>query len=191
MIKYKLNYSVCAIALALLSACASNPQQYANNAPEQWQLKGKIGIWYGDKRESASIDWSQCGAKQLYIRLSGPLGSGAIELGADKTGATLNHQGESRSAASIDELAAAAQWPIPVEALRFWVRAHAAPQQELRSRINPNGQIEEISQAGWLVNYRYNTAEQLLPNRINAKSADTRITVIVSDWDNQPELCQH
>ena len=128
-----------AAGLILLAGCAASPERYHDNSAEHWQLKGKIGLWHGDKKESATIDWQQCGADKLHIRLSGPLGSGAIELFADQHGASLLQNGETRLADNIESLAAQAQWPLPVNALRLWVRGRAAPQMELRSRINTSG----------------------------------------------------
>ncbi len=177
------------ISIAYLAGCAASPERYHDSTAEHWQLKGKIGLWHGDKRESATIDWQQCGPSSMLIRLSGPLGSGAIELTADKSGASLNQNGEIRRADSIEHLAAQAQWPLPVEALRLWVRGRAAPQLELRSRINTNGQLEELEQAGWVIHYRYSQAQQTLPDRVEARSANTRLSLIIRDWNEQTSAC--
>ena len=176
-------------ALIILTGCAASPERYQDSSAEQWQLKGKIGLWHGDKKESATIDWQQCSADSMHIRLSGPLGSGAIELFADSDGASLSQNGETRRAASIESLAAQAQWPLPVDALRLWVRARAAPQLELRSRINTSGQLEELEQAGWTIRYRYSEPEQTLPERVDANSADTRLSLIIRDWSEQTGVC--
>ncbi|AMO69510.1 outer membrane lipoprotein LolB [gamma proteobacterium BDW918] len=176
-------------ALTILTGCAASPERYQDSSAEQWQLKGKIGLWHGDKKESATIDWQQCSADSMHIRLSGPLGSGAIELFADSDGASLSQNGETRRAASIESLAAQAQWPLPVDALRLWVRGRAAPQLELRSRINTNGQLEELEQAGWTIRYRYSEPEQTLPERVDANSADTRLSLIIRDWGEQTGMC--
>ncbi|MEX1668515.1 lipoprotein insertase outer membrane protein LolB [Zhongshania guokunii] len=178
-----------ALCLLLLAGCATSPERYPNNSAEQWQLKGKIGLWHDDKKESATIDWQQCSAEQLHIRLSGPLGSGAIELFSDQQGASLSQNGETRRAENIESLAAQAQWPLPVNALRRWVRGRAAPQLELSTRINTSGQLEQLEQAGWTILYRYSHPQQTLPERIEASSADTRLVLMVRDWSEQVSAC--
>jgi len=178
-----------ALCLLILAGCASSPERYPDNSAEHWQLKGKIGLWHGDKKESATIDWQQCSANSLHIRLSGPLGSGAIELVADQHGASLSQNGETQRADNIESLAAQAQWPLPVKALRRWVRGRAAPQLELSTRINTNGQLEQLEQAGWTILYRYSHPQQTLPERIEASSADTRLVLMVRDWSDNVSAC--
>lgn len=180
---------IAALCLLLLGGCAASPERFHDNDADNWQLKGKIGVWHGDKKESAAIDWNQCSADKLHIRLSGPLGSGAIELYADQNGASLTQNGETRRADSIESLAAQAQWPIPVNALRLWVRGQAAPQSKQQSKINTNGQLEELLQTGWTIQYRYSQPLQTLPDRVEASSADTRLTLIIRDWREQASTC--
>ena len=177
------------IVALLLSACATPPKPPVDSESLTWQLQGKIGFWQGRKQESATINWAQCDADSARIRLSGPLGTGSIELSSDQSGARLIQNGESIHADSIEELASRADWPIPVEALRFWVRGRAMFTEKLEGRVNTNGQLEELNQIGWHISYHYHTPFHQLPDRIHAKSANARITLIVSEWQEQPEFC--
>ncbi|WP_269617827.1 lipoprotein insertase outer membrane protein LolB [Zhongshania sp. BJYM1] len=189
MSKSSLLRTLAIITALAISACATPPKPAVNSESEIWQLQGKIGLWYGDKQESATIDWSQCSAERVRIRLSGPLGAGGIELSADQTGAMLIQNGETTHAQSIEELASQAEWPLPVDALRFWVRGRPTPTEKLEGRVNTNGQLEELAQIGWKITYRYRTPFHQLPNKISAESANTRLTLIISDWQDQPTLC--
>ncbi|CAA0083165.1 Outer-membrane lipoprotein LolB [Zhongshania aliphaticivorans] len=180
---------IVAFMILLVSACATPLKPALDSESETWQLQGKIGLWFNDKQESATIDWSQCNANKTRIRLSGPLGTGAIELSADQSGATLLQGGETIKADSIEALADRAAWPIPVDALRFWVRGRAQPTEKLDGRVNTNGQLEYLTQLGWQINYRYRTPFHQLPNKIMAESSSSRLTVIISDWYDQPKLC--
>jgi outer membrane biogenesis lipoprotein LolB len=69
------------------------------------------------------------------------------------------------------------------------VRAQAAPQSKQQSKININGQLEELAQAGWIIQYRYSQAQQTLPERIEASSTDTRLTLIIRDWREHASTC--
>ncbi|MFT7406046.1 lipoprotein insertase outer membrane protein LolB [Zhongshania sp.] len=181
--------SLAIFMVLLISACATPPKPPIDSESETWQLQGKIGLWYKDTQESATIDWSQCSTEQVRIRLSGPLGAGGIELSADQSGARLIQGGDTSRASSIDELASRAEWPIPVEALRFWVRGRPIPSEKLDGRVNTNGQLEQLAQMGWQISYRYKTPFHQLPNRISAESANTRLTLIISEWQDRPKLC--
>ncbi|MBQ0795751.1 lipoprotein insertase outer membrane protein LolB [Zhongshania sp.] len=181
--------SLALIATLLIGACATPPKPPINSESETWQLQGKIGLWYNNKQESATIDWSQCNTERGRIRLSGPLGSGGIELSADQAGATLIQNGETTHADSIEELASRAEWPLPVDALRYWVRGRPTPTEKLDGRVNTNGQLEELAQIGWQITYQYRTPFHQLPNRITANSANTKLTLIVSEWLDLPKLC--
>ncbi|MBQ0759314.1 MAG: outer membrane lipoprotein LolB [Zhongshania sp.] len=189
MSKSLLLRSFAIITALLISACATPPKPPVNSESEIWQLQGKIGLWYNGKQESATIDWSQCSAKQVRIRLSGPLGSGGIELFADQSGARLLQNGETTRADSIEELASRAEWPLPVDALRYWVRGRPTPTEKLEGRVNTKGQLEQLAQIGWQISYHYRTPFHQLPDRITAESASTRLTLIISDWQDQPKLC--
>jgi outer membrane biogenesis lipoprotein LolB len=67
--------SLAIFMVLLISACATPPKPPIDSESETWQLQGKIGLWYKDTQESATIDWSQCSTEQVRIRLSGPLGA--------------------------------------------------------------------------------------------------------------------
>jgi outer membrane lipoprotein LolB len=179
-----------AIFMALLiSSCATPPKPPIDSESATWQLQGKIGFWHRDTQESATIDWSQCSTDKVRIRLSGPLGAGSIELSADQSGARLVQNGDTTRADSIDEIASLAAWPIPIDALRFWVRGRPIPSEKLDGQVNINGQLEQLAQMGWQISYRYKTPGHQLPNRISAESSNTRLTLIISEWQEQPKLC--
>ena len=175
------------LALLIISGCSNLPKLENANTP-QWQLNGKIGVWFGDEKESAALDWQQCNEANGRIRLSGPLGSGAVEITSTDGIVTLIQGGERRTAESAQQLAAESGWPIPVDALAYWVRGRAAPGIAQQSKISPAGQLLALQQQDWLIDFSYNNAGQL-PNRINATGPNSRVVLLVQQWSSQPEFC--
>lgn len=188
MISRALKTAIALLATALLAACATSPEQL-DATPGQWQLQGKIGIWYGDQQESASIDWQHCGPQRGRIRLSGPLGTGALEIVQHAQGVTLKQGGEVRRAATAEQLAQQSGWPIPVSALSYWARGQAAPGHAQQSQISPVGQLLALRQQNWNVSFRYADGEQL-PERIEANAPAQKVVLLVREWNNRAPYCQ-
>ncbi|AKH70795.1 outer membrane lipoprotein LolB [Spongiibacter sp. IMCC21906] len=173
----------------LATACAVAPSTPPASDAEQWQLSGKIGVWYGEEKESASIDWQHCDSSHSRIRLSGPLGSGAMEISQRPNEVVLTQGNTTRRAASAEQLAMDAGWPIPVAALSYWARGQAAPGAAQQSQISPAGQLLQLNQENWLINFRYRENAEL-PSRIEATTAQQKVVLIVRQWNAAPSYCQ-
>lgn len=178
------------LALAVVaSACSMTPATPPDSQASQWQLSGKIGLWMGDQQESASITWQHCSPASGRLRLSGPLGSGAIEIVQQPGQVTLRQGGDSRTADSAEQLALEAGWPIPVSALSFWVRGMAAPTSAQESQLSPQGQLRHLQQLGWEIDFNYGENQQL-PNRLEAVTEDQKVVLLIREWMAAPEYCQ-
>ena len=72
----------------------------------------------------------------------------------------------------------------PVEVLRFWVTGHAAPWLPGQARINAAGQLVELRQNGWVVQYdRYQAVDGYeLPGRIWAEGEGSKVRLAVRNW---------
>ncbi len=176
------------IAACLLSACTTLPPAQLG---ESWQLKGRIGLWLDNQQESSQVDWLQCGDNYSRIRLTGPMGVGGAEIIATAKTATLNYKGDIRHAANAEALASDIGWPIPVSALRHWLRGRPAPNGEIAAHISPNGQITELQQLGWSLQFSYHNAADgdPLPQKIDGRSDFARLKLIVKQWQNAPQEC--
>jgi len=155
-----------------------------------WRLRGKVAYRLPDAAGSASLDWRQeQGSSEL--RLSGPLGAGAVRISTEGPLLKLSRDG-------IDRLypADAAPWlggdrllPIPVEALQFWLRGLPAPDTPVHTLRSGEGHILELVQEGWHLSYgdfqRYD--DLLLPGRINiaVPGAQLSLRVLLRDWELQ------
>ncbi len=178
---------VLVIAALALAACSSPGTINGSPQGEHWQLQGRIGLWLDDRQESGNIDWRQCGDNSAQLRISGPLGVGGFEIRSNKNGAELQQGDATFHAGSIEELAYQAGWPVPVQALQYWVRGKAAPGAPLRGELDQAGRLKALEQYGWQIRYLdyFNSAEKL-PTKIEATKDQQRIKLIIRNW-NEPD----
>ncbi len=119
-----------------------------------WDLSAKVALRWPGGAESAKLDWSQR-RDRSQLELSGPLGAGAMRITREGDRLQVARGGERRmyDSSTPDMLAAATGWPIPVNALPFWLRGLPDPSQPIDHLALANGRAQEIHQGGWIVSY--------------------------------------
>ena len=181
---------VLGLLLTLLSACTPT-QVIKGDKGEQWQMKGKLGIWTAETQEGAQLNWLQCG-NTYQIRLSGPLGMGAVVIDGNQEEVTLSQPGKTEwTEETPEDLMEKIGWNLPVSSLFHWLRMRPHPEYEFSEERDGGDRLESLSQQGWLVEYqRYQSSEtNALPSLIQIKDADLRAKFIISDWDLKPSRC--
>ena len=155
------------------------------NAVEAWGLVGKISLDDGDQGGSGKLRWD---VKQGHSELDfhGAMGRGAWHLQTGPQGASLKMaDGTEQSASDVNELIENyVGWPVPLNALHWWVRGLAAPGAVENEEIGPDGLLLSLAQFGWNVNFtRYGSRAGLqLPVRLNATRDDYRVKLAISRW---------
>ena len=135
------------LALALLSACASQPPQPEPTDREQrhaermerllawpgWSLTGRLGVNRGDEGGSGRLDWTYR-ADRSRLDFRGTLGQGAWRLDVTPEFARLElKDGTVREAPRVEDLVFdQTGWEAPVTALSWWVRGLACPADRFR-----------------------------------------------------------
>lgn len=193
---------VLAGAILLFTAgCATQPdapppatrwEAYRDHAAAltEWQLSAKVALRWSGGAESASLAWSQHGGRSV-VDLSGPLGAGAARITHEDGRLHVERGGEHRvyDSSTPDTLAAATGWPIPVDALRFWLRGLPDPTQALERLTLQDGRAREIRQGGWVISYAGYTAvgKGSLPTalRLNRPADDIRLRLVNGRWTTQ------
>ena len=181
---------VAALALAL-TACFSGGIRPGGGSQERWQLRGKIGLRAPQLAESAYVNWRQCG-DDFIVRISGPLGRTVARI--DGNGERLTMQFEGRDPVTTREPEALMQrelgWSLPLRALRYWVRARAAPDGTARFS-GPRQQPDSLQQRGWRIDYLawHENGALALPAKLKlrregeAAAADgLQATLLISEW---------
>ncbi len=187
----KLCLSVIAGSTLALTGC----QQYIQpqeplpapsvEAPNQFNLQGKIGVRTPQQSGSAFFTWAQ-EQDEFDIELSGILGVGKTQISGKPGEATLNSAKTGLiSAASPEELLERATgWNAPITHLVKWVQAKpATPHAQLNK--DGSGRIVQILEDGWQVDLSYENSD-LLPNKLVLKQAletgkENRITMVIQN----------
>ncbi len=190
---------VAILLLLLLGACNTTQQQpvlpansletLSNNSDiQQWSLRGKVGLRNNKEAHSAYLNWSQCG-EDFDIRLSGPLGQGAAHLIGDAEQVSLTTSDKQQFSASSASQLLEQQlgWSLPVEQLRYWLRALPDPGHAYQA--NSPGQALGFVQQAWSLSYPRMTEQPpyQLPSRIIAEQTPVKVTLVIKEWQLSPD----
>ena len=200
--------SLIVITLALiLSACSQAPVQpttptqplseespswqafvSAQQAMTHWQAKGKLAIRLPSDSNTAFMTWQQ-NQRDYTLRLSGPLGQGAITLEGSPQWVTLtDSKGEQATALTAEALMQRTLgWAVPVDSAHWWVKGFPSPDTPYRasfSEVAPaQVRLATLNQDGWEVTFRqYHSDDNGLPRRIILVRNDIKLVLLISDW---------
>ena len=156
-------------------------------AAPAWSLVGRVALSNGRQGGSGRIEWTQAAGAQR-LQLSAPVTRQSWVLEVDAGGAEL--QGIAGSPISDSDparlLREATGWDIPVAALGCWVRgAAAAGLGPARIDYGVDLLPRRIEQDGWTVEYdgwRGSSDGPALPGRIEARSGEDRVRLVVDQW---------
>ena len=186
-------------SLFLLTACSgvsvkgvgvANQQAYQQRADiintwSEWGLTGKISLDDGEEGGSGKLRWSVQDANS-DLNFHSAFGRGAWHLQIRPGHAVLTEaNGSQQSASSVNGLIRERMgWPIPVEALQWWVRGLAAPGPVESQEMNSSGLLMKLTQFGWCVEFsRYDNGDIVpMPQRLDATMKDYRVKLAISQW---------
>jgi outer membrane lipoprotein LolB len=182
--RFHLRFLTVLVAIAL-TGCGTPGIRPGLDDHQRWQLSGKIGLRGPQLAESAYINWRQCG-NNYDIRISGPLGQTVARI--DGSGEQLQIWFEGQQPMQTSEPEALMQqqlgWSVPLRALRYWVRAEAAPGQSAEFS-GPTDQPTALQQMGWQVDYLayHQNGATVLPAKVRMNSAQgVQTTLIINEW---------
>jgi len=184
----------------LFSGCARIPERPPENPAfaqayrhrldelqpiDRWALEGRLAISDGHEGGSGNLKWLHDG-EMTRMSFHGALGRGAWQLSADSAGALLElANGTVQSAPSVAELVLNhVGWKVPVEALSWWIRGLAYPDQWENRVLDEEGRLIELRQFGWEVDFdRYDERTTFwLPEKLTARRGEYRVKMVVRTW---------
>lgn len=183
MQKKHLFRTVCASVLLSLTACQSFP--LLQEKPDQFALKGKIGVRTPQQTGSAFYTWQQQ-KDDFNIQLTGILGIGKTEI-QGKTGAVSlrNAQVGVIEASTPEELLLQATgWYAPISYLKSWIQAKSAT-EHAEITLDERQRPSQIIENDWTVNLSYKNNRKL-PNRLVlvqnlSDGGQNRITMVINN----------
>ena len=174
----------------LLSACASVtpvPEGAYTQAArthlydmQEWRLQGRLAIAAPKDSWSASIEWVHLPNGEK-IRLSGPLGQGAVVIELAGDAVKIDRGGGNVQTSNHPEQFISQQLGllVPLKSLRFW--AVGLPESGRDFQETSDGFV----QGGWLIAYKemQKTGVETMPHKMAVSDEHVKLKLIVDQWD--------
>lgn len=181
------------LGLALLNGCSQYTTQQPiigslsdKPLPEQWQIKGKLGVRSDNGNGSLSVNWQQS-QDDYIIYTQAALGQGATTLRGDSSSLVISAAGKApvTSFNPNQLIADTFGWQIPITDLKYWARGIPNPEQpNATASYDKAGNLIELQQYGWSLSFsRYQLIQGwALPGKIRAIQGNTTLTLIIREW---------
>jgi len=177
--------------LILLSACSVVPVEsdmsYSRAAMlhlyelKHWSFEGRLALTGQNDSWSANISWKHSPEAEK-IKLSGPLGQGAVAISLIGNIVTIDRGGDDvRSSTQPEEFVNQQLGMfVPVRSLRYWVVGLPEPS---RSYKDTNA---GFNQDGWLSEYKQMQAvnnDGAMPHKMMVMNNQVKLKLIIDHWD--------
>lgn len=153
-------------------------------AHPSWRIDGRVGLSDGQRAGSLSFVW-QADHDSHFIHLRTSAGGRQWKLSfsgqhAELEGSEVGHISAHRPEPLLER---ALGWPIPAGTLVWWVRG-LLPPGKLQHEFSDDGTLARVSDGVWTLDYQRfkEVGELLMPVRLEAKSGDYRIRIVVREW---------
>ncbi len=173
-----------AITLNQTSA-AWQKRQAALLAIVNFKLQGRLAE-RGLTGTRADLSWDQQ-SEHFDVRLSGPLGVGALLLSGTADAMTIRTKdGIAQTSDASDFMRHQLGWSLPVSQLRYWVLGLPAPDETPTLVIDDQGRTANLKQNGWQIDYaEYQTFDNLeLPRKIDLADGTHSFRLVIDQWSD-------
>ncbi len=148
-------------------------------ALERWGFEGRIAIVSKSDVAQANINWEHSPEEDL-IKLSGPLGQGAVTIQLNSTGVTIDRGGGDVKTSTNPEkfINQEVGLFVPVTSLRYWVVG-------VPEKSQPVIAIDKgFEQAGW--RNQYKTMQPVngyvLPQNMTVTNESVKLKLFIDQW---------
>jgi outer membrane lipoprotein LolB len=146
---------------------------------QRWGFEGRIAVVSKSDVAQASINWEHSPDEDL-IKLSGPLGQGAVTIQLNSTGVTIDRGGGDVKTSTNPEEFINQQVGlfVPVKSLRYWVIGVPEKSQEVTT-------IESgFEQAGWRNQYKtmQPVSGHVLPRNMTVTKDSVKLKLFIDQW---------
>ncbi len=179
------------VSVLLLSACSmvtTTPDlAYQSNVNAQnnlydlrhWSFEGRIAIVTKNDVEQANISWSHLPSEEV-IKLSGPLGQGAVLIQLNTEGVTIDRGGGDVKTSADPEALINQEIGlfVPVTSLRYWVVG--VPEKSQEATKIENG----FEQMGWRNQYKamQSVKNYILPRNMTVANETVKLKLFIDQW---------
>ena len=152
---------------------------------QTWECKGRVAGKSQNEGFRAGVTWKQQ-PQNFVIDLHGPLGRKvAVITGQQGSVQLKTSKGQQFEADDPEELMQTLfGYSLPVDGLQHWLLGVPDPDQaHLNLVINEHGQLMQLNQAGWLIDYkRYHESTPALPALMQISNPDLNANIKIDRW---------
>ena len=146
---------------------------------QHWSFEGRIAIVTKNDVEQANISWSHFPSEDL-IKLSGPLGQGAVMIQLNAEGVTIDRGGGDIKTSANPEAFINQEIGlfVPVTSLRYWVVG--LPEKSVDTKAIDSG----FEQSGWRSQYKamQSVKNYLLPRNMTVTNETVKLKLFIDQW---------
>lgn len=189
MLSSKVRLLFCEALIFLLSACSVVPvkpdMHYSRVAMlplyelEHWSFEGRLALTGQGDSWSANISWEHSPEAE-NIKLSGPLGQGAVVISLTGNVVTIDRGDDVQSSTQPEEfINQQLGMFVPVRSLRYWVVGLPEP-----SRAYKDTDVG-FNQAGWLSEYKQMQVVKdggAMPRKMMVMNNQVKLKLIIDHW---------
>lgn len=190
MLRFKIELlALVGCLIFLLSACSAVPVQpdvhYSRAAMlhlyelEHWSFEGRLALTGQNDSWSANISWEHSPEAEK-IKLSGPLGQGAVVISLAGNVVTIDRGGDDVQSSTQPEEFINQQLGmfVPVRSLRYWVVGLPEP-----SRSYKDTDVG-FNQSGWLNEYKQMQPvdDGSMPHKMTVMNSQVKLKLIIDRW---------
>lgn len=195
--RFLLRSLILPLSFGLLSGCASLWQSEAVapgdlereklRAISTWRLEGRINVRTPDDGWTANVEWRHADDENR-IALNGPFAQRAASIVHKKDFLAFAAADGSRAESDDPEklLMERLGFSVPLDALRYWVMALPAPEQDFTPHAAPPdaAALVGFDQAGWSMHYDSFMQEGVwvLPRKMVIQGRGVVLKLIVDSW---------
>jgi len=177
----------------LFAACAKPALQPdnivfgKNKLPENWLLKGRIGVQLPNNSWQAAIHWDQQG-EDFKLSLHSPFGrvlSRVEKQGKEVVFVDGDGRNDYRSAEELDQLVSQQIGiAVPVGSLRYWILGQPQPDRPWQLLDSSHENRQGFLQAGWKIHFnRWSSFDgRVLPSRLMLQRDGVKLRFALHEW---------
>jgi outer membrane lipoprotein LolB len=182
-------------AAALLAACAHRvgelddgltfaTRQAALAAVTDWNLRGRLIIDTGERRDRVGIAWEQRG-EDISLTVRPTVFAGAVRISGDAERLVVEGRGETRVLEDPEvDLSLELGWWLPVTSLEYWLLGRPDAGFPERTNRGAAGTLATLAQRDWRIVYeQYQLAGGVLvPRNIKFSHSTLELDLTITDF---------
>ncbi len=175
-------------ALVLLSGCASlfkpaTPAREVSSTDAAFEVNGRFAVRFREEGGSGRLAWLHTPATD-DLTLANPIGIGLARIIRRDGQYTLTtNDNREHSSPDPDQLTRPVLgWSLPISGLPYWLRGRAVPDRPVTRSAMADGQLSELEQSGWRIDYLSRNQDNGLPERLRIRRDELDIRLVLDAW---------